>query len=557
MFGLSKNEKLLKAVAKGDLSRVKKLIEEMGVHVDTDMYDGKSLLYLALVNKQKEVADYLMQTEETIWPMVRIAISENNMSVLKELIEGQNLNVNYQPNENDATALHLAAQYGHLEMVQYLVEQGADVSAVCKIARYDRRIWAYQVEYYRPIEMTKNKEVYKFLKKCVSKTGYKFRKPEDVISKCDPTNICSHIPLQPSLRKVREESVTPVQEQAEQTVSDGTTDKENFSLLNPEKALFLAVKEGDLERVKLLIEKYKVDVNEGREGCYITPLYVAIENKHEDVADYLAQYDDAITATLDAAIEWNNFPVLKKLVERYNFNVNYQRRVQVYTPLHKAVIWDRLEMVRYLVEKGADISAVRKIARYDRHIQAYQVEYLRPINKARGVGVREFLKNCARKTGYKYARPLPTTQQSETLAINDSGIPVQTSVRVVPDAAAPVNQEQQGQENTSISLGNANANASVVVSGLQYGEEQLTQTGNTTEATPKQTEQTDPVGTTDENVNPMDEMKKLACVQMISETLSKCDEAQLQQVYETIAPKMDKATQQKIATLFKGESAGK
>ncbi len=453
MFGLSKNEKLLKAAEEGNLSEVKYLIETKKVDINAEFYNECTPLYMALLANQSEVVNYLMEQPNTIIPTIQIAISNGNGDIVKQLMDNDKVPVS----EKDATSLLYFAKDMDKARVFNLFLEGKSADLIAK---------------------------------------EKSNKMETIVAQ--------------SLKRLGKKS-----------------NGENFSLYNPEESLFVAAKDGDLESVKLLVEKYKVDVNAAREDGEITPLYVAMENKHKDVVNYLAQYDEALVYTVDASVARGNLPILKELVEKFNYNVNYQPTESYRTSLHDAVHHGKIKIAQYLVEKGADISAVSKFAEYNEDIRAYRVKYYRPIDLAKSDNMYQFLENCARKTGYKYAKPSEKTQLENTHYINDSGIPVQTSVRVVPDAATPVNQEQ------------------------------VTQIGNTPKATSKKEEGPVSVGTTDENINPMDEMKKLVCVQMIYDALSKCDEAQLQQVYETVASKMDKTAQQKMAALFKGESAGK
>lgn len=56
------------------------------------------------------------------------AARAGNLGAIKELIEGKQYNINTK-DDLDSTALHVAALYGHSEVVSYLLENGADINA--------------------------------------------------------------------------------------------------------------------------------------------------------------------------------------------------------------------------------------------------------------------------------------------------------------------------------------------------------------------------------------------------------------------------------------------
>ncbi len=166
------NEKLLKAAQNGDLAVVKEMIEKHRTEVNAENYGGVTPLYLALVNEHTDVADYLTKRKGAVWPAVEMAIKKNNLPVLQWLIDGQNLNVNYQPDGNYPTALHVAAQYGRLEIAHYLVEQGAKVTACQKEMKITISPKDSEAFYVTPLDIAKrhnHKEVCAFLKSCIKK----------------------------------------------------------------------------------------------------------------------------------------------------------------------------------------------------------------------------------------------------------------------------------------------------------------------------------------------------------------------------------------------------
>ncbi|MDR1959797.1 MAG: ankyrin repeat domain-containing protein, partial [Planctomycetaceae bacterium] len=152
---------------------------------------------------------------------------------------------------------------------------------------------------------------------------------------------------------------------------------------NAGSPLYEAIKKGDFKLVKSLVEK-GADVNE-KIGNYGTPLVLALDCRKFDIAKFLVEkgadvngkvevtfsevIDDpnaepdsyaTITVTktkkiyfapLKSAANTGNLEMVKYLVER-GADVNLAYCDTGSTPLHSAVRKGPLEVVRYLVEKG-------------------------------------------------------------------------------------------------------------------------------------------------------------------------------------------------------------
>ncbi len=136
MFGLTDNEKLLKAAKRGDLKAVKHWIESQQTDVNAQHYGGLTPLYLAACEYHKDVVDYLLLNKETLKPALDVAMKKNNVPALKFLIEtsGYPVKTDFNYNQRDIactepTLLLEAAEYGHVEVCEYLLEAGADIKA--------------------------------------------------------------------------------------------------------------------------------------------------------------------------------------------------------------------------------------------------------------------------------------------------------------------------------------------------------------------------------------------------------------------------------------------
>ena len=121
--------------------------------------------------------------------------------------------------------------------------------------------------------------------------------------------------------------------------------------------LFDAASEGDLERVKQLIEKgHKVNY---RGPKRYTPLIEALRRGHYDVAEYLIDHgaDINIISPLGTPLGFmslRNDMIAAKLLISKNADVNLGKGK--YTPLHNAVMHSSYDVAVLLINNGADIN---------------------------------------------------------------------------------------------------------------------------------------------------------------------------------------------------------
>ena len=57
----------------------------------------------------------------------------------------------------------------------------------------------------------------------------------------------------------------------------------------------------------------------------------------------------------DLAVEKNNLPLVKYLIETHNFNPNNTKRKSGFTPFMEAVCYNYMNMCEYLISKGANM----------------------------------------------------------------------------------------------------------------------------------------------------------------------------------------------------------
>lgn len=64
-----------------------------------------------------------------------LAAEKNDVKTLKRLIEEEGIDPNIQDYDRKATPLHWASNKGHVEAIEYLIDQGADVNMQNKRGR--------------------------------------------------------------------------------------------------------------------------------------------------------------------------------------------------------------------------------------------------------------------------------------------------------------------------------------------------------------------------------------------------------------------------------------
>jgi len=125
---------LTQACRKGHTTVIKKLIE-FEADVNTYHYDGNSALMISCAKGNNEIVKMLLdanadanQKNTSGESPLFVAVVKNNLELATILYEA-NADVNYVNARNHKmNALHMAAHFGNLKLVRWLVEKGVDVN---------------------------------------------------------------------------------------------------------------------------------------------------------------------------------------------------------------------------------------------------------------------------------------------------------------------------------------------------------------------------------------------------------------------------------------------
>ncbi|AVP87217.1 hypothetical protein phytr_2610 [Candidatus Phycorickettsia trachydisci] len=273
------------------------------------MTDKFELLDQAIVNNNLQEVQSLLAEDTgrsiiSSFDFITPAAKAGNIAILKYLMP-------YVQPQNTAilsTAMGYAVEEGHIEIVKYLIDQGANLP--------DRRVHYANTNILQLAAFNNDLEMVKYL---ISQGGGLYDGVKIVRRKDKKNDL---------VEKLKEKNSSQVLEYLK--------DIEVFSR---------AVESGDLEMIKSSLEK-GIDPNirvtyleTGNTAPKATPLCQAAMFGHKDVVKYLVENGAEVN---------------------YKFSTNYQ----LY-PLHVAAENGHLEIVKYLVQNGADIHTKSVSNKYD------------------------------------------------------------------------------------------------------------------------------------------------------------------------------------------------
>ncbi|XP_028395325.1 serine/threonine-protein kinase TNNI3K-like [Dendronephthya gigantea] len=243
------------------------------------------------------------------------AVHVGETNIVKYFVEQCGADVNDKDNKG-WTALNYAVIKGRLEMVKYLVEHGADVNG--------KGAYAWTVLHYAvnkgEVEMVK----------------YLVEHGADVNGKGTDSGTVLHY-------AVNNGEVEIVKYLVEHGADVNGKVAYGWTVLHD------AVTKGTLEIVKYLLE-HGADVNgKGTDG--VTVLHYAVTKGTLEIVKYLVEHGADVNSKNTKGRTVLNYAVFASWLEMVN-----NKNTNGWTALHAAVTFDRFEIVKYLVEKGADVT---------------------------------------------------------------------------------------------------------------------------------------------------------------------------------------------------------
>jgi ankyrin repeat protein len=234
------------------------------------------------------------------------AVRRGDLKAFREYI-AQGLPINYGRGESE-TPLHWAADLNKLEIAQWILDHGADVNARRDIG-------------FTPLQYAASRGRVEIVKLLLKKNA-------------DP-NIAGGI-------------------------SSFSGEHKN------ETPLYWAARGGFLEIVQLLIS-HGADINK-KDSLGVTPFYLALRERHENVGAYLLTLKDVDINTRDPYAErtplhealGHGYDEIAKELIRRGSEVNGREGYGGYTPLHFAARRKDRSLVEMLLAKGADPTVKNK-----------------------------------------------------------------------------------------------------------------------------------------------------------------------------------------------------
>ena len=303
-------------------------------------YKNQTLLHLSSEEGYTEIvkeliamgADINTQDSSLQTPLNVISYRDDNIDTIdtmKVLLEnGANVNI---PDDRKYTPLHYACQDGYLEGTRLLLERGANIEA-------------YDEDGSSPLEwalVEEHKDVCKLL---LEKEPTLLNKIVNVELGDYPIHIASKI-----------EDIDIFKMLLQKGANITAKNKEDAS------AIHLAAREGNLQIVKLLINKQPSVVKDKNKSGE-TPLHIAAEYKKSQVVSELLEhradaivYDHQKSTPLHIACQNGDISIAKLLIKNHD-SCNLQDKNGL-TPLHLAIKNKnpniiKLNIVKFLAQKG-------------------------------------------------------------------------------------------------------------------------------------------------------------------------------------------------------------
>ncbi|WP_133128698.1 ankyrin repeat domain-containing protein [Legionella nagasakiensis] len=324
------------ASASGHLATVQWLLTQNGININQTDSNGLTALHYAAEYGQAEVCQYLLHQGANIDPkahnrLIKLfheAAANGNLDTVKCLLEQDGIDLINQATKSGSTALHLAATYGHRNIVEFLVNQGIDINQMghngftalhCAVTHGHREL----VEY------------------VVAQDGVDINRPDA------KGRSALHF-------AVRAGDLELVQYLLAHGADVNHSDNDGIT------ALHLAAQLGNNDIVQTLITQEGIAIDAIENEFGYTPLHIAAEENHEDVligllnagADKEQQNESGYTP-LQLALQRGNEAAVRSLLDHGADPNNRGNNKE--PPLCIAIRQGNTTLIRMLLDKNASI----------------------------------------------------------------------------------------------------------------------------------------------------------------------------------------------------------
>ncbi|XP_051526903.1 transient receptor potential cation channel, subfamily N, member 1 [Myxocyprinus asiaticus] len=384
----------LHAAAKRGHTAVVKALLQKGAHVDATAKDGQTALHIAVENCKPQVVQMLLgfgahvqlrggKGQET--PLhIAARVKEGERVAQMLLKSGAEVNAEQ---ENGETAMHVAARYGALQMIQALAQEGGDVTWTSKVGENPLHV-AVRHCHAHVVEEILNYLTYERSRQeaelCVRQGNKNGETPlhlaaelrrdaahqtdEDIhIIKilmehhADITAVTRQNGETPLHYSARVGNTAVLQEMLSNVSTNQLQTTINKHSKNGWSPLLLAAEQGHTEVVRVLLQNNaRVDVfdEEGKAA-----LHLAAEQGHQDIVDILLSHKAFVNAKtklgltpLHLSAQSGTSRLVRLLVETHQASID-ALSLRKQTPLHLAAISGQLDVCNSLLSLNADITA--------------------------------------------------------------------------------------------------------------------------------------------------------------------------------------------------------
>ena len=315
----------------GDLDSLKNSLKFVD-DVNSIYFEQKTLLFFAIVANQFEIVKYLVSigsnvnslNGDSLFTPFEMACYIGNMDVIQFLLSHGAL---VSQNELNYDGMSGAIEGGHLNVVKFLINN-LNYNVNEKLSIYERSPIFFAIEH-------KQYDIFNYL--ILLGADLNFRDKDEVT----PLIYCA---------------IISCFDYAKYLITYGADI--NLALSGNQTALYFAVKNNDLEMVKLLLNSGALFSKNYQE------ITLAIRNHFNDLAIYLINFTSIVCipgqfSALEDSLYSNNLEFLKYL---FKIGVIFNQMKTANNCFIYACIYSSEEIIKYLINQGCDINQTEKFS---------------------------------------------------------------------------------------------------------------------------------------------------------------------------------------------------